>query len=94
MFPSRRARRLVLAFAATSLVAAPGTAVAMPAGPDAPASPAPLEAPAPEAPARVATPLQTDGEDVALLLAAGAFGVVAAGGAAVAHRRAHPLGLR
>ena len=85
MFASHRPRRLVLALAVTSLAVAPGTAAAMPAGPDPPAGDATV-AMQPEPPARVAAPLQTDGEDVAALLAAG--------GAAVAHRRAYPLRLR
>ena len=92
MFSSHGPRKLVLALAVTSLVAAPGAAAAMPAGPDAPAGDATV-ALQPEPPARLAAPLQTDGEDVAVLLAAGAFALVAAGGAAVAHRRAQPLGL-
>ncbi len=88
MFPSRRARRLVLALAATSVVAVPGTAVAMPAGPDVPAGDAPVSG-APESRARVADTLQADGEDAILLVVAGAFALVAAGGTTLAHRRTH-----
>jgi len=91
MCSSRRARRLLLALAATSLVAAPGTASAVPAPPGAPGSDTPLTARS-EPPSRVPDPLQPGDEDVTvLLLAASALAVVAAGGATLAHRRTPPF---
>jgi hypothetical protein len=91
MSSSRRPRQLALVLAVTSLAAAPATAAAMPAGPDAPSAGGSANAasPAPEPPARVSAPLASDGEDVAVLLATGAFLVVVAGGTAFAHRHAH-----
>jgi hypothetical protein len=90
MSSSSRSRKLALVLATTALAAAPASALAMPAGPDAP-SPggSTVASPAPEPPARVSAPLATDGEDVAVVLAAGAFLVVVAGGTAFAHRHAH-----
>jgi hypothetical protein len=90
MSSSHRPGTLALALAVTALAAAPGTAVAMPAGPDPPAGDVTV-ALQPEPLARVAAPPQADGEDVAVLLAAGAFAIVAAGGVAFAHRHPHPF---
>ncbi len=93
MSPSRRPRKLVLALAATALVAAPAPALAMPAGPDAPASDAPSLAglPALDAARSVTTDARRGAEGglPEILAVWAGLAAVAAGGAVVGRRRSH-----